>query len=318
MKKNVLIIILSLFVCNTYSQIISPKTRNIVNSIIAVDDFRYDDIDEKGGKTSQYYNYDQLLKSASEEELLYFANDPNEIVKGFVYLALMEKQNDTIEAFYLRSIVNSEKVVMKRYGVNTEIFLSEFLRYKLQEKISVDSYIALEDTFYNKLNSSFDSILIMNYKWNESTKTMDKFIRDVANDKKNLSSIKRWLANSYFEHKIAKKDDDYLFGRLCGYPKTMPYLRSVVEKSLKDSTIDRVDYFDKWISCDILVVKVYGAEALIRLHNEGKQISPMHLEIITELKSSFRSVQMCMDYYRERKPVRWALKDYELKDLSAN
>jgi hypothetical protein len=65
-----------------------------------------------------------------------------------------------------------------------------------------------------------------------------------------------------------------------------------------------------------LVVKVYGVEALIRLQNEGKELSIIQTKIITEFKSSFKSIQMCMNYYRERKTVKFALMDYELKIFS--
>ena len=94
------------------------------------------------------------------------------------------------------------------------------------------------------------------------------------------------------------------------------YIKVKVEQLMKDTLINRLDYFDKWISCDILVVKVYGVEALIRLQNEGKELSIIQTKIITEFKSSFKSIQMCMNYYRERKTVKFALMDYELKIFS--
>ncbi|MEN8929257.1 MAG: hypothetical protein ABF242_10045 [Flavobacteriales bacterium] len=318
MKKYFLSLISSLLILSTYSQIISPKVSGIINSIRSVNELNYDDVKENGKKTSQFFNYQQLLSNASQEELLFFAEDSNEIVKAYVYLALLDKQDQNLERFYVRSVQNEEKVVSNPKGIYTEILLHDFLRSKIYDKIEAPNYVVESDTFYNKMNSRFDSILIMDYKWNQSDVFIDHIIESAANDKTKLSKRKRWLANSYFEHKIAKKDDSYLFGRKCGFPATMPYLRSIVEKSMKDTLMNRVDYFDKWISCDLLVLKVYGAEALIRLQNEGKELTPYQIKVITELKSSFKSVQMCMNYYRERKPVKWALKDYELKDFAAN
>jgi hypothetical protein len=318
MKRNLLSLILSLLICNTYSQVVSQKTTNIINSIRTINEIRYNDVNEEGLKSPQYFNYIKMFNNASKEELLHFANDTNEIVKGYIYLALLDRQDKDLESFYIRSVQNEEKVVSYPKGNYTEILLYDFLRSKIYDKITASNYDAATDTFYNKMNSNFDSILIMNYSWNESDIFIDHIIESVSEDKEELSNRKRWLANSYFEHKIAKKDDAYLFGRLCGYPAAMPYLRSVVEQSMKDTVLNRVEYFDKWISCDILVVKVYGAEALIRLQNEGKELTPIQNKIIIELKSSFKSVQMCMNYYRERKSVKFALKDYNLKDFSVN
>ena len=316
MKKNLLSLILSLLICNTYSQVVSKNTTNIINSIRTIDEIRYNDINNNGLRSPQYFNYIKLLNNASKEELLYFTNDTSEIVKGYIYLALLDRQDKEIESFYIRSVQNKEKVVSYPKGIYTEILLSDFLRSKVYDKIIDSNYVATTDTFYNKMASNFDSILIMNYKWNESDVYIDYLIESTSEDKEALSRRKSWLANSYFEHKIAKRDDAYLFGRLCGYPSEMPYLRGVVEQLMKDTLINRLDYFDKWISCDILVVKVYGVEALIRLQNEGKELSIIQTKIITEFKSSFKSIQMCMNYYRERKTVKFALMDYELKFFS--
>ncbi|MEN8795066.1 MAG: hypothetical protein ABF294_11545, partial [Flavobacteriales bacterium] len=104
----------------------------------------------------------------------------------------------------------------------------------------------------------------------------------------------------------------------CGFPAGMPYLRSLVEKSIIDSTINRVDYFDKWISCDILVVKIYGIEALIRLQNEGDELTALHISTINYYKGSYKSLQVCSKYYRERKPVNMILAGFELKGEAEN
>lgn len=312
MKRNLLSLVLGLLIFNSLSQVVTQKTTNIINSIRTIDELRYDDIDVNGLKSPQYFNYLKLLESANREELLYLANDSNVVVKGYVYLALLDRQDKNLEGFYIRSVQNKEKVISHPKGIYTEILLYDFLRSKVYDKIADKNYNARRDTFYNKLHSNFDSILIMNYSWNESDVFMDHIIESTSEDKKELSKRKRWLANSYFEHKIAKKDDAYLFGRMCGYPATMPYLRNVLENTMKDTLLNRVDYFDKWLSCDILVVKVYGAEALIRLQNEGGVLSPIQIKIIKELKSSFKSIQMCMGYYRERKSVKYSLKDFDL------
>ena len=318
MKAKLLSIFLSLLICNTFAQVISQKTTNVINSIRLVNELRFDDVNERGLKPSQYFNYQKLQSNASSDELLYFANDTNEIVKAYTYLALLERQNDEIKNLYIRSVQDKEKVENVTDGIISEIYLYDYLRYKIYNIVNADNYKSFLDTFYNKMNSDFDSILIMNYNWNESDVFMDDLIESESLNKEALTKRKRWLANSYFKHKIAKKNDDYLFGRLCGYPATMPYLRSIVEKSLQDTLLDRVDYFDKWVSCDILVVKVYGAEALIRLQNEGEILTPYQTKLIKQLKNSFKSIQMCMNYYRERKPVRFALKDYELKEFATN
>ncbi|MDB4088021.1 hypothetical protein N9544_00185 [Flavobacteriales bacterium] len=316
MKRNILSFTLSLFICNVYSQVVSQKTTNIVNSIKTINEIRFDDVNQNGLKSPQYFNYIKMLDNATKDELLHFANDSNEIVKGYVYLALLERQDKDLESFYIRSVQNEEKVISNNNDVYTEILLYDFLRSKVYDKINSSGYNASKDTFYNKLNSNFDSILIMNYTWDESDVFMDHIIESISEDKEVISNRKRWLSNSFFEHKIAKEGDDYLFGRMCGYPATMPYLRGILEKSIQDTLLDRIEYFDRWISCDILVVKVYGAEALIRLHNQGKELTPIQTRIITDFKSSFKSVQMCMDYYRERKSIKFALKDYELKSYS--
>jgi len=254
----------------TYSQVVSQETINVINSIRAVNEIRYDDLSDKGLKSPQYFNYINLLNSSSKEELLYFTNDTNEIVKGYVYLALLDRQDKELESFYIRSVQNKEKVVSYSKGIYSEILLYDFLRSKVYDKITANNYDATTDTFYNKMSSNFDSILIMDYSWNESDVFIDYIIESTSEGKGVLSKRKSWLANSYFEHKIAKRDDAYLFGRLCGYPEKMPYLRSVVEKSMNDTLLNRLGYFDKWVNCDILVVKVYGVEGL--KHKVTKQI----------------------------------------------
>ena len=294
----------------TFGQNVSNQTKNIVNSIRSVNALSYDEINGLGVKSSQYFNYAKLSKIATPEELLYVANnDTSNVVKGYVYWALIQQKHPSIESLYESSLKSKESVISTVAGVESTIFLHDYMRYKVSKELESKP----TDSTYISLSSAFDSILIMNYQWKESDLLMDYLIEDINQTTERLSKRKRWLANSYFLHNIAKHNDAYLYGTVCGYPEVQPYLRSVMEKSMLDSNINRVDYFDKWISCDIVVVKVYGVEALIRLHNAGEKLTQFQLSTIKEYKQSYKSIQVCTKYFRERLPVNKVLNKFVLK-----
>ena len=294
----------------TYAQNVSNKTSSIINSIRSVNELNYDEVNDKGEKSKQYFNYSRLLETATADELVYVANnDTNNIVKAYVYWALIYKKHSSVEYFYEKAVKSKESATSIISGIKTTVFLHDYMRYKVGYELDKTD----GDSVFTAFNNMFDSILIMNYQWKESDILMDYIIDDANQTTEMLSNRKRWLANSYFLHNIAKNDDAYLYGTVCGYPEVQPYLRTVLEKAILDSTINRVDYFDKWISCDIVVVKVYGIEALIRLHNQGKKLNKLQLDIIKEYKSSYKSIQVCTKYFRERLPAKKVLEKFELK-----
>lgn len=310
MKKIIFPSLLFLVFSCTYGQNISKQTRNIVNSIRSVNELNYDEINEEGKKSAQYFNFTKLNKIATPDELVYLANnDTSNVVKGYALWALIKKKHPSIEPLYENSVKSKNYVVTDIAGIETTVFIYDYMRYKLSKEMSKQK----EDSTYLALNNAFDSILIMNYQWKESDVLMDYIIEDINQTTEILSKRKRWLANSYFLHNIAKHNDAYLYGTECGYPEVKPYLRSVLEKAMLDTTSSRVSYFDKWISCDILVVKVYGIEALIRLQNKGEKLNELQLSIINEYKNSYKSIQVCTKYYRERLPVKKVLEKFELK-----
>lgn len=294
------------------------STANIISSLRTINQLTFDDIKPEGVSSPQYINYAKLVKNATPEELLSYSQDTNNVVKGFAFLALLEQKHDTVLEFYRQTLDNKDYVTTKLDGIDSEVYLCDFLRAKAVERIEFSSNNYQDKKYFEHLYLLMDSIMIMNFDWSGSDLTMDYIIEKSQEDKTRLTDRKRWLANSYFLYNIAKNDDDYLYGSECGYPAVMPYLRSVVEKSILDSTINRVDYFDKWISCDILVVKIYGIEALIRLQNEGEELTPLQLSTIKYYKGSYKSIQVCSKYYRERKPVNMILQDFELKGEEEN
>ncbi len=317
MKKIFPLVICSLMVFACFSQE-SVKTANVVNSLRTINQLTFDDINPEGVSSPQYINYTKLVKNATKTELSSYSQDTNNVVKGFVFLALLEQKQDTVLEFYRQTLINKDYVITKLDGIDTEVYLCDFLRAKAIEMIEFSSNNYQDKKYFEHIYLMMDSIMIMNFNWSESDVTMDYIIEKSQENRSTLSKRKRWIANSYFLYNIAKNDDDYLYGTECGFPAVMPYLRSLVEKSIIDSTINRVDYFDKWISCDILVVKIYGIEALIRLQNEGDELTALHISTINYYKGSYKSLQVCSKYYRERKPVNMILAGFELKGEAEN
>lgn len=300
-----------------FSQNISFETKNIINSIRFLNELKFSDIDESGKATPQFVNYKKLLKTATMEELIFYTNDTSEVVKGYVCLALLEKKNPIIKKYYGELVTNKNKITSDVNGVTSTVYLYDFIRFRTNGLMTSQAQSKEDKDYFNSLYEQWDSIVIMNYEWKESDVLMDHIIEKASKENNTLSSRKRWLANSYFIHHIAKEGDDYLYGKECGYPATEPYLRTVMEKAMKDSNLNRLNYFDRWISCDLLVIKVYGAEALIRLQNEGVELTPIQIKVINELKTSYKSLQICSGYYKERKSVRRVLKPYNFM-LSSN
>lgn len=318
MKKIFPLLISFPLVFGCYSQDVSTRTEDLINSLRTINELTYDDIKPAGVSSPQYISYKSLVKNSTVTQLLSYSQDTNKVVRGFVYMALLEKKQDTVLDFYRQTLVQKDFINSSFEGIKTELFLCDFLRAKAVERMENSNQNELDKEFFETLYLKMDSIMIMNFDWSESDVTMDYIIEQAQENKTTLSDRKRWLANSYFLYKIAKNNDDYLYGTECGYPAVMPYLRSVVEKSMVDSTINRVDYFDKWISCDILVVKIYGIEALIRLQNQGQKLTPLQLSTIKYYKESYKSLQVCSNYFRERKPVNMILENFNLIGESEN
>ena len=63
-----------------------------------------------------------------------------------------------------------------------------------------------------------------------------------------------------------------------------------------------------------MIVKIYGSEALIRLHNQGEELNDFQINTINELKKSYKSLVICTQYFRERLPVRLILEDFNFEE----
>ena len=313
MKRISPLIFLLTLALSSFSQEVSTPTRTVIESLRAINELSFEDLKVDGKSTPQYLNYKKLLNTATPQELKVLAQDTNQVVKGYVCLAMLETKHESIEKEFVKLVKDQNRILTTENGVENTVYLYDFIRYRTSIMSTSRSIKNEDKKYYQNLYLNLDSIVILNYTWQESDILMDYIIEMTEKEKNSLSKRKRWLANSFFIHQIAKEGDEYLYGKECGYPATKPYLRVVVEAALLDSNLDRANYFDKWISCDLFVIKVYGAEALIRLHNQGVELTPFQIRTINELKVSYKSVQICNGYFRERKSVRRALSSYNFQ-----
>lgn len=109
MKKIFPLVICSLMVFACFSQE-SVKTANVVNSLRTINQLTFDDINPEGVSSPQYINYTKLVKNATKTELSSYSQDTNNVVKGFVFLALLEQKQDTVLEFYRQTLINKDYV----------------------------------------------------------------------------------------------------------------------------------------------------------------------------------------------------------------
>ncbi len=117
----------------------SVKTANVVNSLRTINQLTFDDINPEGVSSPQYINYTKLVKNATKTELSSYSQDTNNVVKGFVFLALLEQKQDTVLEFYRQTLINKDYVITKLDGIDTEVYLCDFLRAKAIEMIEFSS-----------------------------------------------------------------------------------------------------------------------------------------------------------------------------------
>ncbi len=81
-----------------------------------------------------------------------------------------------------------------------------------------------------------------------------------------------------------------VYGNNCGIAESQPVLRVSIEKLIKAKDLVSIN---EWLRSGSEVRQVYGAEALIRLENEGLDLTFEQLEIIEALKHSPTKINTC-------------------------
>lgn len=186
-----------------------------------------------------------------------------------------------------------------------------------------DSSLDIKNNLKREL-FEMDSIWIKNRNKSHSAYDDDgepyRFTEKRNKTNKNLK-IAKWIIEYYFINEISNLNKK-TYGINCGYVGSGPELRSQMEYSLfiRDSTLldyeikKRIYYFNLWLRSTDLVLKTYGAEALIRLQNNGVILSEEQLILINSLKKRNKKVPTCHGcIYGDRISIKDALKPFNLK-----
>jgi hypothetical protein len=143
-------------------------------------------------------------------------------------------------------------------------------------------------------------------------------------NKRNLKNrnlvVSKWILKDYFDTKINLLEND-TYGNNCSYGGFGPELRYQLERTLDidDSTnlkfeIEKRLYFNNlWLNSKYTVIRVYGAEALIRLQNNGVKLTEEQINMISKLKEQKKKIKTCHGcIYGDRIRVKNALKPFNL------
>ncbi|MEN8928966.1 MAG: hypothetical protein ABF240_08875, partial [Flavobacteriales bacterium] len=172
-----------------------------------------------------------------------------------------------------------------------------------------------------------DSIIIYNFFIEENGDDVflgENFLRYVSkkNNKNKDFNISKLFMDVFFDRRIEGTwETQYTYGKMCGTAMMVPFLRQELEKRMKiyDSSNmafqDKTDlyYFDLWLDSENKEIKVYGAEALIRLNNRGVVLDESQIKKIRRLKRSRKKIRTCAGCFIEDKRIKKILKPFSLK-----
>jgi len=101
------------------------------------------------------------------------------------------------------------------------------------------------------------------------------------------------------------------YGHACGFAGTTLPIREEVETLIHEKNQLQLT---EWLYSNDKLKQVYGAEALIRLHNAGTGLSKNQLRKIIELKNSEIEIMTCSGCIMSTQTMKSALFKYRLKE----
>ena len=122
--------------------------------------------------------------------------------------------------------------------------------------------------------------------------------------------------NAYCQDSVKAEVLDEVYGKHCGAVAGVgdqPALRVDIEKLIYKGNIAEID---KWLNSDSYVKKTYAAEALIRLENDGTELSTEQISRIVKIKRSKRKITTCFGCNTIDVKTKVALEEYRLNEDS--
>lgn len=162
MKKPTYTILLSLLLPTL--QMHAQRPDSIVQQIRIVNELHCDGVSQAEIKTTQYENYERLLKTADTAYLLHLTNDSNGVVNGYAAWALIEKGYEGLAPILIKYLQEDKKIIgfCGCFKMEEPLWYNMYTHYMTQliakENIAVRSIDS--NASYNKINEQVHNRII--------------------------------------------------------------------------------------------------------------------------------------------------------------